>query len=72
MRRQVDRLHVDRIDAVELGLADLEQRLVAVRDAGIVDDDVDAAEGLRRRAHHGVDVGLVRDVAGARRCIWSP
>ena len=61
--RQIDRFDVDRVDAVELGLADLEQRLVAVCDAGVVDDDVDAAERLGRRPHHGVDVDLLRDVA---------
>ena len=34
-----------------------------MRDAGVVDDDVDAAERFGRRAHHGVDVDLLRDVA---------
>ena len=65
-RRQVDRLHVDGVDAIELGFADIEQRLIAVRDAGVVDQDVEAAEGFGRRAHHGVDIGLLGDVAGNR------
>ncbi len=61
--RQVDRLDVHRVDAVELGFAHLEQRLVTMRDACIVDDDVDAAERFGRRAHHGVDVELLGHVA---------
>src|SRR5688572_8141598 len=40
-RREVDALHVHRVDAVELGLGDLEVRLVAVGPAGVVDDDVE-------------------------------
>jgi hypothetical protein len=46
--RQVDRLHVDRHDAVEVVLAHVFQRLRQVRDAGVVDEDVDAAEVLHR------------------------
>ena len=65
-RRQVNRLHVDGVDAIELHFADIEQRLIAVRDARVVDHDVEAAEGFGRRAYHGVDIGLLRDVAGNR------
>src|SRR5262249_10547767 len=45
---------------------DAEQRLVAVRDAGIVDDDIEATKGFGRRAHHRIYIGLLRHVAGDR------
>ena len=50
LRHQIDRLDVDIVDAVELGLADLQHRLVAMRPAGVVDDDVEPAERLRTAA----------------------
>ncbi len=60
--RQVDRLHVDRDDAVEIGLADLLERLRQVRHAGVVDHDVDAAEVQLGGLHHQPHVGGIGDI----------
>ena len=57
-----DRLHVDREDAVELGLLDLHQRLVAVGGAGVVDHDVDPAERRDRLLRRPLDVVALRNV----------
>ena len=77
-----DALDVDGEAAVELVLGDVEGRLVAVARAGVVDDDVEAAElvfgrgdergpdgRVRHGARHGRDV--VRDV-GARKVRREP
>ena len=58
-----DRFDVDGEDAVELRLLDLHDRLVAMRRAGIVDDDVDAPKGLDRGARRALHIATVRDVA---------
>ena len=52
------------IDPVELSLGNVHQRLVLVGVAGVVDHDVEAAEGLDRFRHHGVDLGFLRHVDG--------
>ena len=44
---------------------DVEQRLVAVRRAGVVDDDVEVAERGERRSDESRDVGILRHVGGA-------
>ena len=72
MRHRVPRgeeqaLHVDAIDPVELLLGHVEQRLVAVRRARVVDDDVEVAIGVERAAHEGFDVGVARDVTRTER-----
>ena len=46
---------------------DVQHRLVLVRVAGVVDHDVDAAEGLHRLADHGVDLGSLGHVDGDMR-----
>ena len=48
-----DRLHVDGKNAIERRFVHLENRTVAVRDAGIVDDDVGNAERARRSRSTG-------------------
>ncbi len=63
-RREVDRLHVHREDAVEGRLVHFQHRLAAVRDAGVVDDDVEAAEPVDRRRDRRLEGGRVTDVAG--------
>ncbi len=63
---QQQRLHVDGEDAVELGLLDLHQRLVAMRGPGVVDHDVDPAERLDRALCGALDVLALRDVGGQR------
>ena len=35
-------------------------------DAGVVDENVDAAEFLRRLRHHGFNLVLIRDIGGNR------
>ena len=65
-RGQEEALHVDAVDPVELLLGHVEHRLVAVRRAGVVDDDVEVAE--RRRARSGrarATSASLRHVAGA-------
>ena len=55
--------HVDQIDQVPVLLAHLGEGLVA-QDAGVVDDDVDTAEGIQRGLHDGGPIGhriVVRD-----------
>ena len=61
-----DRLHVDVEDSVELGLVDFHQRLVAMGRPGIVDHDVDPAEGLDRCLCGALDIRLFRHVGGQR------
>ena len=62
LRGEQDRFDVDGENAVELRLLDLHDRLVAMRRAGVVDDDVDAAERVDRRMRRALDVacGLKR------------
>src|SRR5262249_55957235 len=62
LRREKDRADVDRVDPLELLLGHLEERLVAMRPAGVVYDDVDAAERGERRADDRGPVGRDRDV----------
>ena len=52
-----DRFDVDGENAVELRLRHLHDRLVAISRAGVVDDDVHAAEGVNRRVRGALDVG---------------
>jgi hypothetical protein len=61
-RREIDRLDVDRIGPVEVLLADLEQGLVDVAVAGVVDQDVEPAEGADRGLDHGLDLAAPGDV----------
>jgi hypothetical protein len=59
MRGPVDALDVDRVDAIELGFGDFQDRLVAMGGAGVVDHAVDVAErGQRRIAHRGHVIAL--------------
>src|SRR5262249_48963963 len=62
----VDAFDVHRIHAVELGFGDVEYRLVAMRGARVVDDDLHAAEVFERRLQQLVPVAAARDVAGDR------
>ena len=61
---EIDRLHVDVGDAVEDILAERLHRLRGMADAGIVDQDVEAAEIQQRRLHHGGDIAVHRDIDG--------
>jgi hypothetical protein len=62
-------LHVDRENAIDLLFGNVERRHVGVRDAGIVDHDVEPPEavdgGFDHRAHVGsaCDVGAMEDRA---------
>src|SRR5215213_6659184 len=66
LRHQVDRLDVDGEDAVELLLRDVDHGLVAMARAGVVDDDVDAAELADRIVHGALDILPSGDVACER------
>ena len=57
LRGEKDRFDVDGENAVELRLRHLHDRLVAMSRAGVVDDDVDMAEGVDRRVRGALDVG---------------
>jgi hypothetical protein len=68
MRHRVSRgeeeaLHVDPIDPVELVLRHVQHRLVAVRGAGVVHDDVEVAVFVERIADEPRHIGVARDVA---------
>ena len=71
---QVDRLHIDRHDAVEVVLGHVLQRLRQMGDAGVVDEDVEAAEMLLGGGHHQAHIGglghvhLDRPRRRAQRC----
>ncbi len=75
-RRQVDALHVDRIDAVELGFGHFQVGLVAVRPARVVDHDVERAAGCRDELRpvlaarhvgvHELSLHLARDLRAGR------
>ena len=54
-----------RVDAVELVFGHVEHRLVAVRRAGVVDDDVEIAEAGEREGDEPRHVGVLGHVAGA-------
>ncbi|MNR25439.1 hypothetical protein D3C85_1425920 [compost metagenome] len=64
--RPVDALDVDRVDAVELVFGDLQDRLVAMGGAGVVDHDVHVAEGGQRGVPHGGHVVAPRHVGPDR------
>src|SRR6202011_2679978 len=63
LRHVIDRLDVDVEDAIEGGLIDVEHPLVAVRRAGIVDDDVRRTERIDTGLHRGVHLGAFGHVA---------
>ena len=56
-------LEVDVDDGVPVGLGDVEE-LGGAKDAGVVDEDVDAAEGGDAGGERRVDLAAARDVAG--------
>src|SRR5262249_61088844 len=58
-------LAVDAHDAVPVDFGEIHD-VGAARDAGVVDERVDAAEGVGDLAHHLVDGGDVADVGGER------
>ena len=59
---QVQRAHVDVDTQVELGIRDVDGRLVGVRGAGVVHDDVDLPVLVDGRLHHGLPVLALRGV----------
>ena len=61
-RREIDRFHVDGVDAVEFLFADFEHRPVHMGDAGIVDHDVDMAVAIERRRDQLRHVAVARDI----------
>src|ERR1019366_1430321 len=61
-RGAVDPLDVDRKDAVELVFGEILERLRQVAHAGVVDEDVEAAETLVHGLDHRLDVGTDGDV----------
>ena len=63
MRHVIDGFHVDREHAIERRLIDVEHPLVAVRRAGVVDDDVRWAEGVDAGLHSRAHVGAFGYVA---------
>jgi hypothetical protein len=60
--REIEALHIDREDAVELLLGDVEHRLVALGRAGVVDHYVEPAIGAFGLGDHGRDIVAVGDV----------
>src|ERR1019366_3253605 len=62
LRGAVDRLDVDREDAVELVFGEILERLRQVAHAGVVDEDVEAAETFVHGLDHRLDVGTDGDV----------
>jgi CRP-like cAMP-binding protein len=57
VRHQIDRLDVDGKNAIELSLGHFEERFVAVRPAGVVDHDIEAAKCRHGLAHRALDIG---------------
>ena len=66
MRHVKDRFHVDRKHFVEGRFVDVEHRLVAMRGARVVDDDVGRAEGVDAGLDRGEDVRTFCDIAPHR------
>ena len=62
-RRKIERLHIDRVDAIEGGLVDGFDRRGAMRDAGIIDPDVEPAEPFDGGGGQGRDVGILGNVS---------
>ena len=63
---QVDRLHVDREEAIELRLLNILEGLVAMADTGVVDQDIEAAEFGLRRVQTGSQVVTAGDIGSHR------
>src|SRR6185369_385287 len=61
-RREVDAFDVNGVDLVEIRLAYLDVGLAPVRPAGVVDHDIETAEGRLRRADEACPVLASRDV----------
>ena len=66
---EIDRLGVDAEDPIEFLLADLLHRHRQVGDAGVVDQDVEGAEGGGRGGGHRGDAGVVANVGDNRQRI---
>ena len=66
LRRKVNRFHVNRENAVEFLLGYVEQRLIEVGRAGIVHDDVEAAEFFDASLDGLLPIACIRDVGGQR------
>ena len=66
--REVDGLHVDREQAVELVLGQTFQRLRQVPDASVVDEDVDGAEVVFGSVKHQLGVCRQAHVHTQRTC----
>jgi hypothetical protein len=64
-RGEEQALHVDAEDAVELLFGHVEHRLIPVRRAGVVDDDVEVAEPVERAADERGHVAVAAHIAGA-------
>ena len=67
-RREVDRFHIDRVDAIEHLFAYLPERLATLRHAGVVDHDVELAELSHGGSNHVLCVGAARDISSERVC----
>ena len=61
-RRQIDRLHVDRVHAVEVGLRNLQHGLPGHRGSGVVDQHPQSAEAGQRPRHQPLHLGVRGDV----------
>ena len=66
LRGEQDRFDVDGENPIELRLLNLHDRLVAMRGAGVVDDNVDAAERVDRLLCGPLDILALRHVGGER------
>ena len=61
-RGQEEALDVDSVGPVEFVFRHVEHRLVSVRRAGVVDDDVEVAAFVEREADELADIGVAGDV----------
>jgi hypothetical protein len=56
-------LHVHCVDAIELLLGNVEQGLIAMRRARVVDQDIQPGKGVQRELQHRLPVRILRHIA---------
>ena len=65
-RGQKQTFDVDAVNSVELLFRDVEHRLIPMRDAGVVHDDVEVAETVQLAVDERLDIAVASYIAGRK------